>query len=757
MNPSPNSPSELPDNSQPSSTPSSPNTKQVAKKNQPAKRGKFPWLAMGMVMGIGSGAFAAGWFWQKIEASVPENIEDVATYARPETLTIKAADRSILKQIGPISHDKVTLDNVPDLLPSAFIASEDSRFLAHKGVDFPGIARATIANLKAKGVVEGGSTITQQVARVVFLTQEKSIWRKLKEMRIASAIEQKFAKTQILENYINLVYLGSGSYGVADAAWVYFGKSAQDLSLPEIATLVGIVPAPSAYSPLNKPELAKKRRNLVLQRMAQEGFISNQEATEAMASPLITKPNRPKRLVRRASYFTDYVEKELPKYISAEELKAGGVVVETTLNPQWQKSAESAINYGLDKYGKWQKFQQAALVAIDPKTGEIKAMVGGRDFGKNQYNRVTQAQRQPGSTFKTFVYTTAIAAGFSPYKSYFDAEYCINGYAKDCNKGYKPTNYNDKYRYEEVSIYSALKSSINIVALRTMLDVGWKPTIEIAQKMGIKSKLEPTYSLALGAWEVNLLELTNAYGTLANKGIYQPDYGITRILDRRGQVIYEANFPPQVAINPDTAAITTWMLRGVVTSGTGIPAQIGRPAVGKTGTSDESRDLWYIGYIPQISAGVWLGNDDNKPTKGTSGVAAELWRRFMLQAVKDLPVENFPPRPSLSGRKDLIKAERVKPKRSYYLRTSDPNKPVAKPRYTRRSRRTYSSPKRIYRPPAASSTPKTTPQPAKPIPVNTPFPARNTRPIITKPLKKLPPPKPKNAQERDWVRERLGR
>ena len=753
MNPTPNSPSELPDSSLPSSNPSSFNTQGTFPQHAPAKRFSVVWLIMGMLMGISSGAFAFGWLWQKIEASIPDNIEDVATYARPETLTIKAADDSILKQIGPISHDHITLDQVPELLPSAFIASEDSRFREHKGVDFAGIARAAIANLKAKGVVEGGSTITQQVARVVFLTQEKSIWRKLKEIRIASAIEQNFAKEQILENYINLVYLGSGSYGVADAAWVYFGKSAQDLNLPEIATLVGIVPAPSAYSPLNKPELAKQKRNLVLQRMAEEGYISQQEAEQAMASPLVTKPHQPKRLIRTASYFTDYIEQELPKYISAEELKAGGVVVETTLNPQWQKAAESATNYGLDRYGKLLKFQQAALVALDPQTGEIRAMVGGRDFGKNQYNRVTQAQRQPGSTFKTFVYTAAIAAGFSPYKSYFDAEYYIDGY--------KPTNYKDKYRYEKISIYDALKRSVNIVALRTMLDVGWNPTIDIAQKMGIQSELQPTYSLALGSWEVNLLELTNAYATLANKGVYQPGYGITRIRDRRGNIIYEASFEGQKAINPDTAAITTWMLRGVVTSGTGIPAQIGRPSAGKTGTSDESRDLWYIGYIPQISAGVWLGNDDNKPTKGTSGVAAEMWRRFMLQVVKDLPVENFPARPSLSGRKDLIKAEKVKPKRSYYLRTSDPNKkPIAKskpkPRYTGRSRKTHTTPKKVYRPSTAASTTKVIPKPAQPIPSSTPFPVRKTRPIITTPLRKLPP-KPQNDKERDWVRERLGR
>ena len=740
MNPSPNSQSEFPDNSQPLSVP----TNKIVTKDKPAKRFKFSWLMIGIAIGIGGGAIAYSWLWQKLEANIPESIEDVETYARPETLTIKAADGSVLKQIGPIAHDQVKLDEVPDLLPAAFIASEDSRFWQHQGIDIQGIARATLANLKAKRVVEGGSTITQQVARVVFLTREQSIERKLKEMRIATAIEKNFDKKQILENYLNLVYLGSGAYGVADAAWVYFGKSPQELTLSEAATLAGVVPAPSTYSPLTNKELAKKRRNLVLQRMVQEGFISDREASKAMAAPLTTNPKRLKRLVRKASYFTDYIEQELPKYISAEELNAGGVVVETTLNPKWQKAAEASVNYGLDQYGKSMKFQQAALVAIEPKTGEIKAMVGGRDFGKNQYNRVTQAQRQPGSTFKTFVYTTAIAAGFSPYKTYFDGEYYVDGY--------KPTNYKDKYRYGNVSLYDGLMRSVNIVALRTMLDVGWKPTIEIAQKMGIKSELQPTYSLALGSWEVNLLELTNAYATLANQGTYQPGYGITRIRDRQGKIIYEANFEPQQAIDPDTAAIMTWMLRGVVTSGTGIPAQIGRPAVGKTGTSDEARDLWYVGYIPQVSTGVWLGNDDNKPTKGTSGVAAELWRKFMLEVVKELPVENFPPRPSLTGRNTVIKAEAVKPKRSYYLKTAPD--PVYRARYTRRSRRTSSQKTTS---PASSSTPKAAPIPAAPIPATAPFPVPASKPIITKPLKKLPPANSSNNSERDWVRERLGR
>jgi penicillin-binding protein 1A len=714
------------------------------------KQKKLFRFGLGIIAGIGSSAIALGYVWYQLETSLPKTLDAVFTYARPGTLTIQASDRSILQEIGPVTHEKIDLEKVPAILPQAFIASEDRRFYQHEGVDLQGIARATLANLRAGQVVEGGSTISQQLARIAFLSQEKSLWRKLKEIVIAYQIDRRFEKQQILESYLNLVYLGSGSYGVADAAWVYFGKSIEELTLSEVATLAGIVPAPSIYSPLTNPELAKQRRNLVLRNMKQQGYITADEAAAAIASPLVTERQQPKYFRRQAHYFTDYVRKELSQYVSPEVLAAGGVVVETTLEPQWQKAAEATIEDGIDRYGKWQKWQQAALVAVDPRTGEIKAMVGGNDFGNNQYNRVTQAQRQPGSTFKTFVYTAAIAAGFSPYKTYLDAEYKIDGY--------QPKNYQDRYRRSYISLYDALASSVNVVALRTMIDVGWNPTMKIAKKMGIESELQPTYSLALGAWEVNLLELTSAYGTLADKGIHRQAYGISRIRDRQGNILYEANFEPQAAIDEDTAAIMTWMLQGVVNSGTGIPAQIGRPVAGKTGTSDKSRDLWFIGYIPQVVAGVWLGNDNNQPTQGTSGTAAELWRKFMLQVVRDLPVEAFPERPSLTNRQPIIEAEAIEPKRSYYLRTAE------SPSYQRTAPSSKTSSNESDRAPTIStpqSTPKQTAPP--PTPASAPLVAP---PKIDQPTKKEPAPKrsrtsrstsPALRTRQDWLRERTGR
>lgn len=620
------------------------------------------WLWVGLGAGVSGGALAVGWGLYRLESSANQSVADVLTYSPPETITIQSADGIALQEIGPVSHEKLKSWQIPPVVKQAFIASEDRRFQDHGGVDLQGILRAAFSNLQAGEVVEGGSTITQQLARIVFLNQERTFGRKYTEMRLAQKIEQNLDKSQILERYLNLVYLGSGAYGVADAAWVYFSKPVKDLTAAEAATLASIVPAPSRYSPLedsNSPA-AKERRDAVLRRMAEEGFLTPQQAAAAMASPLTLNPSWPKRLQRQAPYFTDYVLKQLPQYVSPQVVKGGGLTIETTLNARWQEAAEEAVEKAVKTYGRWQGFQQAALVAIDPRNGQIKAMVGGDDFVKNQFNRVTQAKRQPGSTFKTFVYATAMAAGFSPYRSFRDAEYVVDGY--------KPENYGDKYRGTEVSLYDALASSLNVVAVQLLVKVGWNPVIAVAHKMGIESELKPTYSLALGASEVNLLELASAYGTLANHGFHQPPYAISRILDRRGNVLYQAQPKPQpkAALDQDTAAIMTWMLSNVVTSGTGRAAQIGRPVAGKTGTSDEARDLWFVGYIPQLVTGVWLGNDNNRPTGGASTTAAMVWRQFMLPVVEGMPIERFPSRPKLEGRQKTVKAEPIKPKRSYY-------------------------------------------------------------------------------------------
>ena len=605
--------------------------------------------------GIGGGIIALGAGWLYLESILPNSAYDALTYVRPGTLTIKASDGTILKQMGPVTREKLKIWEFPKPLLNAFVAIEDRRFYQHEGVDYQGLLRAVVSNLQARGVVEGGSTITQQVARIVFLDQERSIWRKIKEFRMAQKIERDLTKEQILERYLNLVYLGEGAYGVGDAAWVYFSKSVDELTLPEMATLAGLPPAPNEYSPFVNKRMALQRRNIVLQRMQEGGYITASEAKTAKLTPLNLQRSSLKRHERKASYFTQYIEKELPKFVSPKVLQAGGLTIETTLNPQWQKSAEEAVQKTIEENGERSDFKQAALVAIDPRNGQIKAMVGGKDFYNNQFNRVTQANRQPGSTFKAFVYTTAIAAGFTPYRGYLDAPFQVDGYT--------PKNYSETYR-GWTSMREALINSINVVALKVLIDVGWEPTIQIAHKMGIESDLQSIYSLALGGAEVNLLELTSAYGTFATQGVHSKPHGIRRIFDSKGSILFDEKIESQRALDEETSAIMTWMLQGVVNEGTGRPAQLtDRPVAGKTGTTDEARDLWFVGYIPQLVAGVWLGNDDNNPTRGSSSTAADTWRRFMVNVVTDIRPEQFPPRPEkLENRQPKIQVQPIQPK-----------------------------------------------------------------------------------------------
>ena len=638
------------------------------------------WLGFG----VSSGMIALGWGWWSMERSLPQTSE-LFTFVRNQTLTIIAADGTILQQQGPATRDQLKLEEIPKPLIQAFIASEDRRFYQHHGVDYQGILRATLSNMRSGKVVEGGSTITQQMARILFLNQEHSVWRKIKEVRLSQRIEQKLSKDQILERYLNLVYLGEGAYGVADAAWVYFSKPVDKLTLSEMATIAVLAPAPNLYSPAVNVKAAQQRRSVVLQRMRENGMITAAAAAAASVAPLTLNSSLPKRLQAQAPYFTTYIQQELPKYISLEVLKAGGLTVETTLNPQWQLVAEKAVKDTVANNGGWQNFEQAALVAINPRNGEIRALVGGKEFSKNQFNRATQAQRQPGSTFKGFVYTAAIAAGISPNNAYLDAPYIVDGY--------EPKNYSREYR-GWLSIRDALASSINVVALKVLIDVGFEPTIQLAHQMGIKSQLKPTYSLALGSWEVNLLELTSAYGTLANLGISTEAHGIRRILNRHGDILYAAKYKPKRVVDQGSAAIMTWMLKNVVQAGTGRAAQLDRAVAGKTGTSDKARDLWFIGYIPQLVTGVWLGNDDNHPTQGSSSTAAHTWQKFMVKAVEGMPVEEFPERPKLEGRKGSIKAQPIKPKKVFSGRIPSSGRLAAEEsndyRYSRRRyRRRY--------------------------------------------------------------------
>lgn len=630
----------------------------------PHRSPRFLWLGLLLTALTAGGITRAVRVVQSTYASLPD-AKLALTYQRDGTITMVSADGVVLQKLGPASHETLSYDAIPRNLVNAFVASEDQRFYDHQGIDLRGISRALWANLRQRDVVEGASTITQQLARIVYLTQERSFQRKTKEILLAHKLEQNLEKNQIMERYLNLVYLGSGAYGVADAAWVYFAKTIDQLTLAEAAMIAGMAPAPSLYSPVVNPEAARSQRNRVIRRMLDTGAVSTAEAEVAIAAPVQVNPKQPKFLYSEFPYFTIYVQKQLEQVLTTDQLEAGGLTIETSLNVDWQRKAEQTVDQAIDRYSGWQGIEQVALVAVDPRYGEIKAMVGGNDFLDSQFNRVTQAQRQPGSTFKTFVYTTAIAAGFSPYKDYNDARYVVDGY--------EPKNYGETYS-GKVDLLKALRNSINIVAVKLIVDVGFDPVVNIAKRMGIESPLLPAYSLALGSSEVNLLELTSAYGTLANRGRHLPVHGIRRVLNSQGEVIYEAPKKTLQAIDENTAAIMTWMLRGVVEGGTGSNAYLGRPVAGKTGTSEKNRDLWFIGYIPQLATGVWMGNDNSSPSRGTSATAAAIWRMFMRQLMDEIPVEQFPELPRLGGRKGSIKAQPIKPGRVIAEESSTPSK-----------------------------------------------------------------------------------
>ena len=694
---------------------------------------------------LGAGIAGPGARLYRLYAELQEAVPDVKkalTYERTGTITLKSSDGKILQKVGPTAQESLPFEEIPEVVAQAFIASEDRRFYEHNGVDYRSIARAAVANVTSGGVVEGASTITQQLARITFLEQDISFQRKFKEAILARELEQELGKEKVLERYLNLVYLGSGAYGVADAAWVYFGKTVDKLTVAETALIAGMAPAPSVYSPKVSPERAREQRDKVIYRMEQNGVITTAQAQEAYQADVAVEDKEPKYRYSQFPYFTIYIKKQLEQLLSEEQREAGGLVVETSLDTEWQEAAEKTVKEIIEDYGQWQGFEQASLVALDPESGQIKAMVGGTDFDGSQFNRVTQAQRQPGSTFKAFVYATAIATGMSPYKQYADARYVVDGY--------EPKNYGGGYR-GYVDLRRALSSSINIVAVKLLVDVGFDPVIAMAHRMGIASDLLPAYSLALGSSEVNLLELTSAYGTFAAKGKHYQPHGIDRITNAQGDVLYEFKEKPKQAIDPDTASIMTWMLEGVVNGGSGSNAAVpGRPVAGKTGTSEKYRDLWFVGYIPQMVAGVWMGNDDSTPTNGASSTAALAWYKFVSQFVDDMPVEEFSDLPELGGREGSLRAKPVSPGR---VIAEDPRaKEEAAPPRRRRSEPVYEepayTPSRRWEPEPVYNDPApiySEPEPVynDPAPVyNEPAPAPAPAPIYNEPAPAPAPPPP---------------
>src|SRR5438270_1754899 len=557
-------------------------------------------------------------------------IQSLEMPKRPPTIQIVGLDGSLLASRGEMAGANVSLKDLPPYLPKAFIAIEDRRFYSHFGIDPVGIARAAFANLMHRGVSQGGSTLTQQLAKNLFLTQERTMQRKLQEVELALWLERKHSKNEILELYLNRVYFGSGAYGVEAAAQRYFGKPAKSVTVAEAAMLAGLVKSPSRLAPNRNPEGAEKRAQTVLTAMADAKFITEAQAQASIGHPSFNvKPAG----AGTVNYVADWIGEVLDDLVGQIDQS---IVVETTIDPKLQGAAEAAIIDELAAKSVKFNVTQGALVAMSPD-GAVRAMVGGRNYAESQYNRAVTAKRQPGSAFKPFVYLTAVEAGLTPDTVRQDAPLDL--------KGWKPENYSREY-FGPVTLTQALAMSLNTVAVRVGLEVGPKNVVRTAHRLGISSKLDANASIALGTSEVSLTELVGAYAPFANGGVAVSPHVVTRIRTLDGKLLYarQADQPSQV-IEPRNVAMMNTMMEETLISGTARKAEIpGWTAAGKTGTSQDFRDAWFIGYTASLVTGVWLGNDDNSPTKKATGggLPVEVWTRFMKAAHQGVPVASLP-------------------------------------------------------------------------------------------------------------------
>jgi penicillin-binding protein 1A len=549
---------------------------------------------------------------------------------RPPTIEIVGFDGSVLATRGEMPGANVSLKELPPYLPKAFIAIEDRRFYSHYGVDPLGIARAAVANVLHRGVSQGGSTLTQQLAKNLFLTQERTLQRKLQEVELALWLERKHSKSEILELYLNRVYFGSGAYGVEAAAQRYFGKPAKNVTLAEAAMLAGLVKSPSRLAPNRNPEGAEKRAQTVLTAMAEAKFITAAQAQASIGHPSY---NMKAAGAGTINYVADWIGEVLDDLIGQIDQN---IVVETSIDPKLQSVAEAAVIDELAAKSVKFNVSQGALVAMTPD-GAVRAMIGGRNYADSQYNRAITAKRQPGSAFKPFVYLTAIEAGLTPETIRQDAPLDV--------KGWKPENYGHEY-FGAVTLTQALAMSLNTVAVRLGLEVGAKNVVRTAHRLGISSKLDANATIALGTSEVSLTELVGAYAPFANGGLGVSPHVVTKIRTGEGKVLYlrPADQLGQV-IEPRHAAMMNTMMQETLLSGTARKAEIpGWTAAGKTGTSQDFRDAWFIGYTANLVTGVWLGNDDNSPTRKATGggLPVEVWTRFMRVAHQGVPIAALP-------------------------------------------------------------------------------------------------------------------
>lgn len=564
------------------------------------------------------------------------SIAQLSNYEPNLTSQLVSADGTVIKTFGAYKSEKVTIDEMPDNLKKAIVSIEDKNFYHHKGFDVLALVRSMASNIMAGHIVQGASTITQQLARILFLSQEKTFDRKFKELILAYRLEKTIPKNQILEMYLNNVYLGEGAYGVEAASEVYFNKNVKDLNLAECALIAGLPQAPSVYSPYQNMDLALKRRAKVLRRMAEEGYITPEQAGDANSAPITLSAETRHSALKKAPYFVDFVMRELKSKanLTEDEIIQGGYKIYTTLDYNMQKEAEKALVKNLKSWHLVKDYNQAALISYNSSSGQILAYVGGKDYSESQFDRVSQAIRQPGSSFKPFVYAAAMEKGLTPFTKYPDKPITI---AK-----WSPQNYGHKYR-GDIPLYKALAYSSNAVAVRLIQDVGVEDTIRMAERLGITTPITDDPTIALGSSSVKLIDMATAYGVFANGGVKVEPYSVDRVETNTGRVVYQSSSTYKRVLDVKTVAYMVEMLKQVVKQGTGRASAIDRPSAGKTGTTDSYKDAWFMGFTPDIVTGVWVGNDNNVPNHNLTGgtVPALIWRDYMKAATSNKPVMDF--------------------------------------------------------------------------------------------------------------------
>lgn len=604
------------------------------RKNKPKKKAQkksfllrsFRWIfALAIWGGI---ALAAILLWY---AKDLPDITQNATFERRASIIIKSADNIVLARYGESKGDTITSKEMPDHLIHAVLATEDRRFFSHYGIDPWGITRAMLTNIYKGRFVQGGSTITQQLAKNLFLSHKRTIDRKIQEALLAVWLEHQLTKDEILSAYMNRVYLGSGTYGFEAASQLYFGKSSKDVNILEAATLAGLLKAPSRYSPHQNPERAKERANVVINAMHDAGYITKAESEKAQKQNL-SLPHIKSGTEQNVRYFTDWVINDLDKMVNIAETD---IIIETTLDSVLQKKAQDRLTAAIDNTDEMQFLSQGAILTMRPDGG-IVTMIGGYDYGKSQFNRTIQARRPPGSAFKTFVFLTALEKGWKPSSKILDSPITSGKY--------RPKNFADTY-LGTVDLETALARSLNTATIRLAEEIGIGSVIKTAKRMGIISSLERDLSLALGSSGISMLELATAYATLSNGGHKIFPYAITRISTQNGDILFERTEPKyERIIKQKHSRDISYMLQSVVNNGTGKAAKLPYPAYGKTGTSQDSRDAWFAGYTDKLVSIVWLGNDDNSPMRNITGggLPAQIWKDVMLSGHPRQNETNFP-------------------------------------------------------------------------------------------------------------------